>query len=92
MKIVINKCCGGFGLSEVALTRYKNESGNVDVSEYYINRADPILVSIVEELEEDSWGRWAELGVVDIPNGVDWYIDEGDDGKEWVAEVHRTWE
>lgn len=90
MKIVINKCYGGFGLSDVALARYKKESGNIDVSEYYINRADPILVSIVEELGEDSWGGFAELRVVDIPDGVDWYVEEYD-GKEWIAEEHRKW-
>jgi hypothetical protein len=90
MKIVINKCYGGFGLSDVALARYKKESGNIDVSEYYINRADPILVSIVEELGEDSWGGFAELCVVDIPDGVEWEVEEYD-GKEWIAEAHRTW-
>ncbi len=90
MKIVINKCYGGFGLSDVALARYKKESGNIDVSEYYINRADPILVSIVEELGEDSWGGFAELRVVDIPDGVEWEVEEYD-GKEWIAEVHRKW-
>jgi len=90
MKIVINKCFGGFGLSEVAETRYKNESGN-NVSYWDIPRDDPILVSIVEELGEDSWGGHAELKVVEIPDGIEWVIDEYD-GTEWVAEAHRTWE
>ena len=90
MKIVINKCYGGFGLSDVAEARYKNESGNTEFSYYNIPRADPILVSIVEELGEDSWGAWSELSVVEIPDGVDWYVEEYD-GKEWIAEVHRKW-
>ena len=91
MKIVINKKFGGFGLSEVAFNRYKNESGNTDCKyDGHINRADPILVSIVEELQEDSWGGFAELSVVEIPDGVDWEIEEYD-GKEWIAEVHRKW-
>jgi hypothetical protein len=89
MKIVINRCYGGFGLSDVALTRYENESGN-DVSYLNIPRNDAILVSIVEELGEDSWGACAELKVVEIPDGIEWEIDEYD-GIEWIAEAHRKW-
>jgi hypothetical protein len=39
---------------------------------------------------EKSSGVYAELKIVDIPDDVEWEIDEYD-GKEWVAEVHRTW-
>ena len=35
--------------------------------------------------------RYSELKIVDIPEDVDWYIEEYD-GREWVAERHRTWE
>lgn len=91
MKIVINNCYGGFGLSEVAFNRYKAESGNTDCrSDYKVKRTDPILISIVEELREDSWGCFAELKVIEIPDDVEWEIEEYD-GNEWVAEVHRTW-
>jgi hypothetical protein len=89
MKIVINKCYGGFGLSEVAETRYKNESDN-NVPYWDIPRNDAILISIVEELGEDSWGTYSELEVIDIPDGVEWEVEEYD-GKEWIAEVHRKW-
>lgn len=90
MKIVINTCYGGFGLTQVAEARYRTESGNTDISQYSIPRNDPILVNIVEELGEDSWGSFAELKIVDIPDDVEWEIEEYD-GTEWVAEVHRTW-
>jgi len=30
------------------------------------------------------------LKIVDIPDGVEWEIEEYD-GMEWVAEKHRTW-
>lgn len=90
MKVVINTCIGGFGLSEVAKTRYENETGS-DYYDWDIPRNDPILVSIVEELDEDSWGKYAELKVVEIPDGIEWHISEDDTGKEWIAEVHRTW-
>jgi hypothetical protein len=90
MKIVINKCYGGFGLSDAAFTRYKNESGNTEISYYDIPRADPILISIVEELGEDSYGQFSQLSIVEIPDGVEWEVEEYD-GMEWIAEVHRKW-
>lgn len=90
MKVVINKCFGGFGLSEVAFIRYKNESGKSDIFYWEILRDDPILVSIVEELTEDSWGKFAELSVVEIPDDIEWQI-ENFDGIEHIAEKHQTW-
>ena len=54
-------------------------------------RDDPDLVAVVEELGNQADGRHAELKVVDIPDDVNWYIEEYD-GCEWVAERHRTWE
>lgn len=55
-----------------------------------IPRDDPFLVQTVLELGEKSHGSHAELKVVEVPGDVDWVIDEYD-GREWVAEVHRTW-
>jgi hypothetical protein len=54
-------------------------------------RDDPDLVAVVEELGNQANGRHAELKVVDIPDDVNWCIEEYD-GREWVAERHRTWE
>jgi len=54
------------------------------------NRDDPALVQVVEELGEESWGSYAELKAVEIPDDVEWEINEYD-GREWVAEKHRTW-
>ena len=39
---------------------------------------------------EHSWGPHAELLVVEIPDDVEWYIEEYD-GREWIAERHRVW-
>ena len=58
--------------------------------DWKISRDDPTLVQVVEEFGEDSWGSYAELKVVEIPNDVEWEINEYD-GREWVAEKHRTW-
>lgn len=60
------------------------------IDDYKIPRDDPILVQIVEEMGQESWGNFAKLKVVEIPDDVNWYVDEYD-GIEWVAEVHRKW-
>jgi len=48
------------------------------------------LVAIVEALKERADGKYAKLKIVEIPDDVNWYIEEYD-GNEWVAERHRTW-
>ena len=134
MKIVINACHGGFGLSEKAVMRYAElkgltvypegtgmfttywrvpEGAREDRTNYYswpleeqrasnarlakqvwhereIPRDDPALVQVVEELGADANARFAELGIVEIPDGVAWQIEEYD-GLEHVAEKHRVW-
>lgn len=129
MKICINSCHGGFGLSEKAIDRYAElkgltlykeedpfgpkyylvepeefhkikeecvqkgsykESNALYFTHYDIERTDPILIQVVEELGEESWGRFAELKVIEIPDDLDYIIDEYD-GKEWISETHRTW-
>jgi hypothetical protein len=45
---------------------------------------------VVEEMGENVNTRFSELKVVEIPNDVEWQIEEYD-GAEWVAEKHRTW-
>jgi len=142
MKVVINRCYGGFSLSKEACQRYWDIKGqqvwieddkkfrsmglftvwltppdqrieskegeefyamsledrqayNKQYSEktwYYrdVSRSDPVLVQVVEELGDKAGGRCAELGITEIPDGVAYEIEEYD-GKEWVAEVHRTW-
>ena len=60
-------------------------------SDREIARDDPTLVQVIQELGEDANGRFSELKIVNIPKGVQWNIEEYD-GREWVAEVHRTWD
>ena len=90
MKIVINKCYGGFGLSDIALALYNElASSNIQYA-FDIARNDPILVQVVETLGIEANGRFAKLHIVDIPDDVQWQIDEYD-GMESVEEVHRSW-
>jgi len=59
-------------------------------SPYDLERDDPILVQVVEEMGEAADGDMSELRIADIPDDVLWYIDEYD-GVETVREIHRTW-
>ena len=55
------------------------------------NRDNPIVVRVVEELgPQEASGFCADLKVVEIPDGVEFEVEEYD-GNEWVAEKHRTW-
>jgi hypothetical protein len=55
-----------------------------------VPRDDPFLVQAVEELGKLADGNYAQLKIVEVPDGVNWYIEEYD-GSEWVAERHQTW-
>ena len=91
-KIVINNCHGGFGLSEKALELYY-ERMNIKGTNFWdrsIPRDCETLVQIVQELGKKADGDFSELRIVEVPEEVEWQIDEYD-GQEWVAEKHRTW-
>ncbi len=87
-RIVINACFGGFGLSTAAHKMLK-KLGAPDV-EWRENRDHPLLVRVVDELGEAASDNIAKLKIVEIPDGVEWHIEEYD-GNEWIAENHRTW-
>jgi hypothetical protein len=55
-----------------------------------VERNDPILVQVVKKLKRKANGDCASLKIVEIPNNVEWEIQEYD-GAEWIAEKHRTW-
>jgi hypothetical protein len=99
MKIVINRCFGGFGLSQRAEALFHriekvkpdDEANHEYFSDRDIPRDHPTLVRIVEKLGKAAWGTYSELKIIEVPDDVNWYIEEYD-GLEHVAERHRTWE
>jgi hypothetical protein len=86
------------------LNLVKDENTNWSISIFYkdsvakenyfddreIPRNDPILVEVVEKLGDAAYGFAANLKTVEIPEDVNWCIEEND-GLEWVSEKHRTW-
>ena len=88
MKVVINRCYGGFGLSEEAVKYLGGYEWGTYERGY--NRDDPDLVRCVEELGTKADGRYAQLKVVEIPDGVAFTVEDYD-GMEWVTETRRTW-
>ena len=153
MKVVVNKCYGGFGLSVKALMKLiemksgiiekntiqhyyggsddykkrnapcydpnwkekfekdskdkKSDLGNgfytfdwvgtltddkyiYTVNSYNLDRTNPDLIKVVEDMGEEASGDHAELEIIEIPDGVEYEIDEYD-GIESIHEVHRSW-
>lgn len=71
------------------------ENFDPENSEHYLDqrpddRADPLLIQVVKELGKKADGACAKLKIVNIPDGIQWHIDEYD-GMECVAENHQTW-
>lgn len=82
MKIVLNRCFGGFSLSDFAVEKLGLTSCYEEVP-----RNDPKLIKLVEEDAEKVSGMCAKLRVIEFPdNCTDWEIDEYD-GYENVTYV-----
>ena len=79
-----------YKLSQEERIAYNKQYSEQTICNRDIARDDPALVQLVEENAELYGGRCSQLEVVDIPDDVEWQIEEYD-GNEWVAEKHRTW-
>ena len=102
MKVVINKCYGGFGISaavrkELGLPKSEycsiyNEDLGIKSSNYNAIRSDKRLINAIEKIGiENSHGDHAKLKIVEIPDGIDFYIDDYD-GIESIHQTHQSWE
>ena len=78
MKLVINVDYGGFGLSPKAEKLYKEYSGKEVINYWELDRKDENLIRVVEELGEEANGTYADLEIVEIPDGAFYFIDEYD--------------
>lgn len=94
-KIVYNACFGGYGLSEAAIMRYADIKGiNIAIggfSVYDIERTDPALVQVVEELGEAANGTSAALRITKLPAGTLYRIDEYDGSESVMTQDDYIW-
>jgi hypothetical protein len=89
MKVVINTCYGGYGLSIAAYEKLGLIWDNYGFA-FEQDRSNPKLVDVVEKLGDKANGSGADLAVVEIPDDTEWVITEYD-GREQVEEKHRIW-
>ena len=137
MKVILNKCFGGFCVSQEAYELYAKKKGieifsydfrcenskptyrktnagssifnatftkdfgdyiemsDDDFDKYCLNlneshREDPVLIEVVEELGKRANSRFSELVVVDIPDGMEYEIDDYD-GIETLHQKVEKW-
>lgn len=147
MKIILNKCYGGFEVSPMGYQLYAKKKGfelypyiltsdpefKYDVDNYYYNkvkweeiryrsvhyltkdfgnkiakksfkeiqddyyfwinskyRTDPTLIEVIEELGDKASGPCGELRIVEIPDDLDYVIDEYD-GYERLHQRVQEW-
>lgn len=83
VKVVVNRCCGGFGLSSIAANMIEERLG-CKFNTYSHPRHCPVLVSIVESLGDQASGSFAELDVQELKGNK--YIIRKYDGAEWIEE------
>ena len=69
------------------LNEAKEENG---FGEWEIERTDPVLIEVVEQLGDLANGPYSKLKVVEVPDDIKWYIHDYD-GIEEVHEEHRKW-
>lgn len=82
MKIVVNKCFGGFDISDDAA----RELGLSD-KYYLVSRINKHLIKMVEENADRVSGPSAKLRVVEVPdNATDWKLNDYD-GRETITYV-----
>ena len=84
MKIVVNKCYGGFGLSKEAMDML----GKDNEYEYYEDdRTSPALIEVVEKLGNKANGNFAKLTIIEIPDEATDYDISYYDGMETLTYV-----
>lgn len=80
-----------YDLSEQEREEFNKTWDSLSVYSSDIERDDKNLIQTIEELKEKANSRFADLKIVEIPDDVEWTIEDYD-GVEWVSEKHRTWD
>ena len=92
MKVAINDCIGGFFLSREAYEYLGIKTDRDGFPEYDLERNDPRLIKCIEALgEKASDTNYSNIVIAEIPDGVEYEIEEGSAGFETIHEKHRKW-
>lgn len=77
MKIVTNRCFGGYGLSDKACKWLNVPTDNCTLFSkgghnhaFDNDRTNPLLIACVEALGSDASGELAKLEITEIPDGI----------------------
>lgn len=73
-----------------SFTSANNRNNQIMIDPRPDNRADPILIHVIETLGDKANGSCAMIKIIEIPDGIQWEIGEYD-GLEHIDEVHQTW-
>ena len=71
--------------------RYAEITGAMGFSVYGIERTDPALVQVVEELGEAANGMSAALRIAELPAGTLYRIDEYDGSETVMTQDDYNW-
>ena len=90
VRVVYNKCYGGFSLSKEGLDLYNQKliNSNLPTTTHWRpkNRHDPLLIEVIEELGDKANGKCAKLCIKEIPaEYIHCYSINEYDGKEYIA-------
>lgn len=93
IEVLLNTCFGGYDISEKAISLYNKRKLAIDPTHkdvkygFYIERYDPVLVEIYNELGTDDFsGKHAKIESVKIPEKYKKYWEMNEyDGKESVT-------
>ena len=97
MQVVINiQQFGTFSISKKAIEfiqkKIKNKKDKKSIGCYAFDndRSNPLLIEAVKKLQNESYGPYSILKIVEIPDNIEWQVF-AINGEEWIAEKHRTW-
>lgn len=98
MKVVINRSLGDFRIPPQLAKELgwfcMFFNGSKDLPADYDEHTDPDLIAGLERMIEEgvdvSKAAGTKLQIVEIPDNVNWYIDDRN-GIETIHECHRSW-
>lgn len=89
MKVLINKCYGGFSISEEFLGHLKQlKLVDQEANTFCIDRDNQQIIDEAIKFGLEKANGWvAKLEIVEIPDGCNYRLGEYD-GQEWIEQIY----